>query len=77
MKKLTTILAIAIFASILLSCYVRGVEEKNQKEDKNLKTKAEYQFILGKWNGTLRDKKLTIVIESIKGNEVIGYNIIG
>ena len=77
MKKLTTNLAIAIFASILLTGYGRGVEEKNKKEEKNLKTKAEYQFILGKWNGTLSDKKLTIVIESIKGNEVVGYNIIG
>jgi len=41
------------------------------------KMKAEHQYILGKWQGSLRDKKLTIVIESIQGADVIGYNIAG
>jgi hypothetical protein len=101
MKKLMTILGVAIFASVLLTSYGRRVEEKNKidskseevlatventknheivsrkKEEKHQKTKAEYQYILGKWNGTLRDKKLTIVIESISGNNVVGYNIAG
>lgn len=77
MKKLLTILGVTIFASVILTSYGRGLEEKNQKKEMPLKTKAEYQFILGKWNGTIRDKKLTIFIESIQGNNVVGYNIVG
>lgn len=41
------------------------------------KTKAEHQFILGKWDGNLRNKKLTILIESIQGDQVTGFNIAG
>ena len=51
--------------------------EQETTIEKPKKTKSEHQFILGKWIGTLRDKKLTIVIESIQGNEVTGYNIAG
>jgi hypothetical protein len=54
-----------------------NIQEVEKKEEKPQKTKAEYQYILGKWNGTLRDKKLTLVIESIQGNDVFGYNIAG
>jgi hypothetical protein len=56
---------------------IEKTQEAEPKEEKTQKTKAEYQYILGKWNGTLRDKKLTIVIESIQGNDVVGYNIAG
>ena len=55
-------------------------EEESEPEapaEKPMKTKSEYQFVLGKWTGTLRDKKLTIVIESIQGNDVTGFNIAG
>jgi hypothetical protein len=55
-------------------------EEESEPQapaEKPKKTKSEHQFVLGKWTGTLRDKKLTIVIESIQGNDVTGYNIAG
>lgn len=52
-------------------------EAQEQPAEKPMKTKSEHQFVLGKWTGTLRDKKLTVVIESIEGNEVTGYNIAG
>jgi hypothetical protein len=41
----------------------------NLQSDKN--------YLLGEWKGTLRNKNLVLVIESIKGNNVIGYNIVG
>jgi hypothetical protein len=47
------------------------------KENKKGVTKDEHRFILGKWVGNLRDKKITIVIESIEGDIVSGYNIVG
>jgi hypothetical protein len=33
--------------------------------------------ILGTWTGEMSGKKLTIVVEKINGNELIGYNILG
>ncbi len=52
----------------------------NPKENTNSTSSAvnpNYAFILGTWNGNLRDKKLTIVIENIQGNIATGYNIAG
>ncbi len=37
----------------------------------------EYNYLLGKWTGKLRDKNLSIVIENIENNIVSGYNIAG
>lgn len=36
-----------------------------------------YTYLLGKWNGKLRDKNFTIVLENINGKSVTGYNIAG
>jgi hypothetical protein len=65
--------------STAITTVAKSVEESEPETpaEKPAKTKSEHQFVLGKWTGTLRDKKLTIVIESIQGNEVKGYNIAG
>jgi hypothetical protein len=61
----------------------RDKKEKSLEDDssndnkKTTKVKSEYNYLLGKWNGSLRNKSLTIVIESINGNTVSGYNIAG
>ncbi len=47
-------------------CSLNG---SNLQSDKN--------YLLGEWKGTLRNKNLVLVIESIKGDNVIGYNIVG
>ena len=47
-------------------------KEENKKGETN-----EHRYIIGKWVGHLRDKKITIVIESIKGDIISGYNIVG
>ena len=59
-------------------------EAKGSKEEKQIQNKEktenfnqDYKYLLGKWYGILRDKELTIVIESIDGSSVIGYNIAG
>lgn len=49
--------------------------KENQTPQSNVK--SQYRYILGKWTGKLRNKKLTIVIENIDGNTVTGYNIAG
>lgn len=51
--------------------------KKVEKSKPVMNCKAAYRYLLGKWNGTLRDKKLAVVIESIDGNTVTGYNIVG
>ena len=52
-------------------------DESTEDNKKASKIKSEYRFLLGKWNGSLRNKTLTIVIEDIDGNTVSGYNIAG
>ena len=52
-------------------------DESTEDNKKVSKIKSEYKFLLGKWNGSLRNKTLTIVIEDIDGNTVSGYNIAG
>jgi hypothetical protein len=52
-------------------------DESAEDNKKASKIKSEYKFLLGKWNGSLRNKTLTIVIEDIDGNTVSGYNIAG
>jgi hypothetical protein len=52
-------------------------DESTEDNKKASKIKSEYKFLLGKWNGSLRNKTLTIVIEDIDGNLVSGYNIAG
>ena len=52
-------------------------DESTEDNKKASKIKSEYKFLLGKWNGSLRNKTLTIVIEDIDGNTVSGYNIAG
>ena len=47
-------------------CSLNG---SNLQSDKN--------YLLGEWKGTLRNKNLVLVIESVKGDNVIGYNIVG
>ena len=51
--------------------------EITKKENKKGETNEQHRYIIGKWVGHLRDKKITIVIESIKGDIVSGYNIVG
>jgi hypothetical protein len=53
--------------------------ESNTKDNSQPSAKINpyYTFLLGTWKGNLRDKKLTIVIENINGDEVTGYNIAG
>jgi hypothetical protein len=52
-------------------------DESTEDNKEASKIKSEYKFLLGKWNGSLRNKTLTIVIEDIDGNTVSGYNIAG
>ena len=53
-------------------------ETKGVDETKNTNSvKSEYRYLLGKWNGKLRDKNLSIVIENIDGKTVTGYNVAG
>jgi hypothetical protein len=52
-------------------------DESTEDNKKASKIKSEYKFLLGKWNGSLRNKTLTIVIEDIDENTVSGYNIAG
>jgi hypothetical protein len=52
-------------------------EEKKENIKKSGNIKSEYKYLLGKWNGTLRNKKLSIIIDNIDGNTVSGYNIAG
>jgi hypothetical protein len=47
------------------------------KAKPRMNCKAEYKYLLGNWKGTLRDKSLTVVIESIEGDIIKGYNIVG
>ena len=51
--------------------------EITKEENKKGETNEQHRYIIGKWVGNLRDKKITIVIESIKGDIVSGYNIVG
>jgi len=51
--------------------------ESNTKSESRAKINPYYEFLLGTWKGSLRDKKLTVVIETINGDEVTGYNIAG
>ncbi|MFM7667751.1 MAG: hypothetical protein ACKO7D_06130 [Bacteroidota bacterium] len=52
-------------------------DESSDDSKKTSTIKSEYKYLLGKWNGSLRNKNLTIVIESIDGNTVSGYNVAG
>jgi hypothetical protein len=57
---------------------VTNAESSTKTESKaSAKINPYYTFLLGTWKGNLRDKKLTIVIENINGDEVTGYNIAG
>ena len=48
-------------------------ETKGVDETKNTNSvKSAYRYLLGKWNGKLRDKNLSIVIENIDGKTVTG-----
>ena len=55
-------------------------KEEKPKEDSQVTASAvnpRYKYLLGSWKGSLRDKNLTVVIESIQGNIATGYNIAG
>lgn len=52
-------------------------EDSAGDNKKSPKIKSEYKYLIGKWNGSLRNKTLTIVIEKIDGNTVSGYNVAG
>jgi hypothetical protein len=54
-------------------------ESENQANEpkKESNVKSEYRFMLGKWTGELRDKKLTILIDHIDGTTISGYNVAG
>lgn len=53
------------------------VEPQKEEIVQQKKTNPLHQFVIGSWTGKLRDKNLTIVIESIQGDKLIGYNIAG
>ena len=50
---------------------------KGDSENTSSAVNPKYSYILGSWKGSLRDKKLTVVIENIQGNIATGYNIAG
>ena len=53
------------------------VEPQKEEIVQQKKTNPLHQFVIGSWTGKLRDKNLTIVIESIQGDKLMGYNIVG
>lgn len=61
---------------LALDAEKKAMDEAKEKKKKAY-VKPAYKYLLGKWNGTLRDKKITVIIESIDGNSVTGYNIVG
>ncbi|MFM7770155.1 MAG: hypothetical protein ACKO8Q_06310, partial [Bacteroidota bacterium] len=52
-------------------------DESSSENSKGSEVRQEYQYLLGAWTGTLRDKSLTLIIEKIEGNEITGYNVAG
>ena len=61
---------------LALDAEKKAIDEAKANQKKAY-VKPDYEYLLGKWNGTLRDKKLTVVIESIDGSSVAGYNTAG
>lgn len=65
----------------ILSSFYRLESTRVKREvvfsSNGIKLQSDKNYLLGEWKGTLRNKNLVLVIESIKGNNVIGYNIVG
>ena len=65
----------------ILSSFYRLESTRVKREvvfsSNGIKLQSDKNYLLGEWKGTLRNKNLVLVIESIKGDNVIGYNIVG
>jgi hypothetical protein len=77
--KASVILTILFF--VFIDSIQNELYSRNQVEfPKNtmaLMSDPEFYFIKGTWQGNLRNKKITIVIERISNRDVFGYNIVG